>query len=109
MSAGRARVIAAATLFHSLAVPPSPSPEPPRPGAIAGGEAIGVQDFPSVVALGIERVFGVYSTCTGSLISDDRVPTAAHCASDVFALHGYTTYTDVKDIGRIELHPTTTR
>ena len=62
MSARRGRVIAAATLLASLAAPPAARPEPPRPRAIAGGEAVGVQDFPSVVVLGIERVFGVYRT-----------------------------------------------
>ncbi len=82
----------------------------PQARAITGGDAVGVRDFPSVEALGIERVYGVYSTCTGSLISNDWVLTAAHCvdgvdANEVFALHGYPTLTDVKDASRIAMHP----
>ncbi len=116
MSARRYHAIAAAVLLVAPLLPGADMPGvwTPHPRSIIGGTPATVQDHPSVVFLVINS--SPPRTCTGALIADAWVLTAAHCVdgvavgenswdSELIVVHGYPSVTETRYAVVAIMHP----
>ena len=96
--------LALAVLAGSLVAAESHFPK----RGIAGGSPASVYDYPFVVTIFAGAT--IPRICTGSLVSDVWILTAAHCIDgvpdlEIAVMHGYPSYTESRQAVEVVMHP----